>query len=183
MKKLTACIIIGLCIPAFTFGLGGGGIFWGESHVIPNYLFDGELQNTSAEFTYRGGYGYGVNRYGQRNGGFGMIISSVDTSAASIHGVFGGGMTGGQLRLGLLTLSANMYAGIGHLGGPLLGNRSGFAVLGEVNAEAGVRITSWMQVSVYGGMQGMSRFGAPSRVANTAVYSPVIGTRLTWGSF
>ncbi|AFG37155.1 hypothetical protein [Spirochaeta africana] len=183
MKRLLILITSGLLLSTAAYGLGGGGIFWGESTIVPEAVFDGELANTNAQFSYSGGYGYGVNQYGQRSGGFGMIIRSTEHSPEELFGVFGGGITGGQIRMGMLTASMNLYMGIGGFGGSMLPENGGLSVLGELTGEVGVRVLGWMQISMYGGMQGISRVGMPHRMADNVVYAPVIGTRLTWGSF
>ncbi|MFW5801562.1 MAG: hypothetical protein ACOCVC_05990 [Spirochaeta sp.] len=183
MKKTALFAVAGLLMSSAVFGLGGGGIYWGESTIVPRSIIDADLRNTDAQFTYTGGYGYGVDSYGQRTGGFGVIISSSESSPEELFGAFGGGITGTQMRMGPVTASLNLMMGIGGFGGSMVPRGGGLSILGEANAEIGVRVLGFMQVSLFAGLQGISRVGMPQRMYDSFVYAPVVGTRLTWGSF
>ena len=52
----------------------------------------------------------------------------------------------------------------------------------EADLEAGFAVLPWFQLSVYGGMQVIGGFD-PATLLQTALYSPVVGARFTWGGF
>lgn len=150
----------------FIFATGGGGIFYG------NYYFDSEFSNidlTTAEVF--GGYGYGTDRDGTRNGGFGLVMS--DPNDNSIHGAFGGVITGQETVIGSLIIGANLWAGFGY-------SHLGASGLGELNGEVGLAIFPWFQIQAYGGIQYIGPF---KDFFDAGIYSPVAGVRLVWGSF
>ncbi len=151
---------------------GGGGIFHGAYYPVQEY------SNVDRDVRVLGGYGYGADRRGTRHGGFGLVIHDEDTG--ELIGAFGGIISGSQLRSGPLTLSLNLWTGVGYVDPWYLGSRVELGYLAEATAEAGFRLLPWFQVSVYGGMHAVGSLD-PAYLISSARYTPVLGTRLTWG--
>ena len=100
-------------------------------------------------------------------------------------GGIGGVIVGQELRAGPFTIAANLWTGIGGVATSPRCPEGGYGVLfGELNLEAGIAVTRWMQVVAYGGMQAIANIAPGTRPGGDLfVYSPVAGIRLAWGSF
>ena len=169
---LTGFLLVAVVVAASAYG--GGGIFQATQMAIPGYT------NMDSVAEVQGGYGYGASRGGRRHGGFGLTVS--DTETGEFLGVFGGVISGWQTRTGPVTLSLNIWSGVGYASPDLIQAPAGVTFLGEANAEAGFAVLPWLQISVYGGYQAIGSFDPSTMFANTR-YAPVIGSRVTWGSF
>ena len=175
MKRITMVLVLTVVVTALASAYGGGG--WFNGHYFPM----DEFTNTSVEAEINGGYGYGVGRDGSRYGGFGMVIHD-HARPEEVIGAFGGVITGRQFRGWPFTLSANLWTGIGYLNPSFVSSSGGVGFVAEADVEAGLRILPWFQLSLYAGMQVISGFDLQSLV-DSAIYTPVIGARFTWGSF
>lgn len=171
MKRLImTAVLIGMVSAAFAYG--GGGLFSGHHVAYPGYY------SIDRGIEYSGGYGYGTDRDGRRSGGFGLVMNSSE----QFVGAFGGAIQGHQVRLGPVTLSANIWTGFGYLSPQISGSPISFGFVAEATAEAGFAVLPWLQLSFYGGAQAIGPFDLVHLV-DTVNYSPILGTRLTWGSF
>jgi hypothetical protein len=173
MKRILLSVTILLTISFGAFAYSGGGTFEGRFYPYPR------LSNTSVPASISGGFGYGTGRAGSRTGGFGLIIT--DSYTEEFYGAFGGLISGQQLRLGPVTGSINAWTGVGYLS-PRFGTDSGVAFYGELTGEVGVALISWMQASVYAGMNAVGTFEELLEF-HRSTYSPVLGLRFTWGRF
>jgi hypothetical protein len=174
IRRFLVAAVLVVCVTLSAAAYGGGGIFQAEHFVLPGYT------NAPGPAEVHGGYGYGASRGGRRYGGFGLVIKDQETGGFAAG--FGGVMTGRQLRRGPFTVSANLYSGIGHANADLLQSSSPVAFFAEANAEAGLAILPWLQISVYGGYQAVGPMDL-STMFPGAIYAPVFGTRVTWGNF
>lgn len=174
MKRLLILIGMTAIVAGAVFAYGGGGFFQGSYFGIPDWT------NIDREAEIVGGFGYGAGRDGERHGGFGLGIHDADSD--ELIGGFGGVISGSQLRAGPLTLSLNLWTGVGYVNPELTDANTGFGYFIEADADAGFAILPWFQLSVYAGMQAIGSF-EPSAIVSSARYTPVVGSRFTWGSF
>ncbi|MFW5777249.1 MAG: hypothetical protein ACOCZB_08190 [Spirochaetota bacterium] len=174
MKRTILVMGLVIAFAGGAFAYGGGGFFQGSYIAVPDYT------NIDRGAEVVGGYGYGTDRDGARHGGFGLAIH--DSSNDELLGGFGGVISGSQLRAGPLTVSLNLWSGIGFVNPELVRTRSAFGYFIEADAEAGFAILPWFQLSVYAGMQAIGSF-EPASIISSARYTPVVGSRFTWGGF
>jgi hypothetical protein len=174
MKRTAILITLVAIVAGAAFAYGGGGFFQGSFAPVPEYT------NVGVDAEIVGGFGYGASRRGARYGGFGLAVH--DSTNDELLGAFGGVISGNQLRAGPLTLSLNLWSGIGYVNPKVVGSSVGVGYLVEADAEAGFALLPWFQVSVYAGMQAIGSFD-PSALISSARYTPVLGSRLTWGHF
>ncbi|MFP4550469.1 MAG: hypothetical protein ACLFNT_06665 [Spirochaetales bacterium] len=173
MKRFVLILSILLIGSALAFAGGGGGVF--EGRMLPYRGW----ASTDLDATVGGGFGYGIARDGSRIGGFGLVVN--DEFDEELYGAFGGLISGRQYKMGPIVGSVNLWTGVGYVSPRLFdGNTVGY--VGELNAELGVLLVPWMQIAVYGGMQGMGSFYSEKWFSDFT-YSPVAGIRAVWGSF
>jgi hypothetical protein len=174
MRRFLVAIALVTLIGLSAFAYGGGGVFSSEQVVIEPY------NNIGLQLETHGGYGYGVDRRGIRTGGFGMVVYSDDQH--ELAGAFGGFITGAQQRIGPFTASINLWSGVGYIN-PVMIDIPGYAgFIAEANAEVGFAPLPWFQLSLYAGMQAFGGFDIAD-ILTQVRYSPVIGSRVTWGGF
>jgi hypothetical protein len=101
-RILVAAVAIAVLAAADAWAGGGGGA-GGVTHGC-QYLDNGWYSVDVSENTV-GGFGYGVNRRGERIGGFGLAFFSTDPSVEFEGGV-GGLINGQQISIGPLTAAA-----------------------------------------------------------------------------
>ena len=155
---------------------GAGGLTWGQQY------FDSQLSNHDFQSTFSGGYGYSVTRHGQRIGGFGLAVTSLPNG--SLDGGFGGLILGQEVHTGPFLLAVNLWTGFGGLSAdPALLTAGSLALFEELDLEMGLGFISWMEVTAYAGMQAITRVGAGHALFSGAMYTPVLGVRVAWGSF
>lgn len=174
MKRMIVILVATLVAAGSAFAYGAGGFFQGS------YLPIAQYSNVDGDAEVTGGFGYGADSRGTRYGGFGMAIH--DTGSGELIGGFGGVISGSQLRTGPLTLSLSLWSGLGYVSPRVVDSSVGFGYLIEADLEAGFALLPWFQVSVYAGMQAVGSLD-PSALISSARYSPVVGSRLSWGSF
>ena len=174
MRRAIALIGLMILVAAGAFAFGGGGFFQGTHVPLSEY------SNSEVMGQVSGGFGYGVDRGGSRYGGFGMVIEEIGDE--EFLGGFGGLISGRQFRTGPVTVSLNLWSGVGYVAPGLVEIPGQVGFLLEANAEAGVKLLPWMQVALYGGMQAIGGFD-PHRIFTDSIYTPVAGIRFTWGSF
>lgn len=175
MKRTTILALAFLSVAAAAgFAYGGGGAFSGASLPATDWT------NTGLRIAYTGGFGYGVTDDGHRIGGFGVGVSTEDGREL---GGFGGIINGQQVRIGPLTASVNTWIGVGGLSLPSGTPREFFGYFAEINGEIGLAVLPWFQVSGYVGMQAMGNLIPGDAFTGNAIYTPVSGIRLAWGSF
>jgi hypothetical protein len=159
-----------LTIAIFSFILvsgysSGAGAFTG------NYKFHTDFSSTNLTSAhYTGGYIYNTNKDGVVSGVFGLGISDEKNINS---GGFGGVISGYERTFGMIRIGTNVWAGIG-------GFNDKLSVLGEANLEVGLLLSSWFQIQMYGGIQGIT---PTSHFLEKGVYSPVTGVRIVFGSF
>ena len=173
MKRMTAVtgLLVMVAVAASAYG---GGFFQGAYFPVQHYT------NMNREAEIVGGYGYSADRDGSRHGGFGIAIH--DARSDELIGAFGGVISGSQVRTGPLTLSLSLWSGIGYVNPAVVHSPVRLGYFLEADAEAGFALLPWFQLSVYAGMQAMGSFDA-SALISSARYTPVVGSRLSWGSF
>ena len=169
---VTAVLMTASAFAAFAYG--GGGFFQATQMSFPTYSNIGNVAEVN------GGYGYGASRDGARYGGFGLAVT--DPATESLMGAFGGVISGRQMRTGPFTLSLNVWGGVGYVDPSYAAVPASVGFFTEASAEAGFAILPWMQLSVYGGYQAIGPFD-PALLFTGTRYAPVVGSRLTWGSF
>lgn len=180
--RIMKTVVIGaalLALPlSFAFAGGAGGVTWSDQRTLP------PLSNTGVGMSSVGGFGYGVTSAGQRTGGFGFALYS-GSGTDSIAGGVGGIIVGQELRLGPITAALDLWTGLGGISATYQGVESGYCILfGEADVELGAAVTPWMQLVLYGGIQGFADLTPGSGIgARLTRYAPVIGMRMAWGSF
>lgn len=163
---------------SFAFAGGAGGVMWSDQRYVSG------LASTTGQMSSVGGFGYGVSSGGQRTGGFGFALYS-PAGTDSLAGGVGGIIVGQEAHAGPFMAAINLWTGLGGISAAPNGVETGYAVLfGEANLELGAAVTPWMQLVLYGGLQGFADI-SPGKGIGTEVlrYAPVIGMRLSWGSF
>lgn len=178
-SKIVLAVLVVLALPlSFAFAGGAGGVTWSDQRYVPG------LSNSTVTSSEIGGFGYGVNAGGLRTGGFGYAIYS-PPGTQSLAGGVGGVIIGQEGRTGPLTLATNLWTGLGGISATFSGTQTGhFILFGEANIELGIAVTPWMQLSAYAGMQGIADVDPQTGVGTQlASYWPVVGMRLSWGSF
>jgi len=154
---------------------GAGGFTWGQE------ILDPTLSSANLDSSLLGVYGYGVSYAGRRTGGFALAVHS-DSASPAIEGGFVGGIAGQEFRQYPLLMAVNLWAGVGGLAaGRGVPPEGSFAVFGEVTAEIGFSLPG-MILSGYAGMQAMSAVSSAETFFTRAMYCPVVGVRLAWGS-
>lgn len=171
IKKILICLLTLLPLTAI-FSTGGGGIYYG------NYQYRESFSNQNLEdIYYYGGFGYGSNNNGIRSGGFGMVMFSKDLEESLFKGAYGGVITGREVVNGPIVIALNMWTGFGYSN---LENHKSVSAMMELNGEVGFVIFPWFEIELYGGIQLLSAF---TDIVDSAIYTPVIGVRVVWGSF
>ena len=174
MKRFAIAVALAFLVAVGAFAHGGGGVFSGEQLMIESY------NNIGVPLVAHGGYGYGASHDGIRHGGFGMVLASDEFD--TVAGAFGGIVTGAQRSIGPFMASINLWSGVGYINPDLLDIPGYAGFMAELTAEAGFAPLPWFQVSLYAGMQAFGGFDL-SEFLTQVRYAPVIGSRVTWGSF
>lgn len=187
MKKiLTVVILILIITNVWARGGGAGGTFFG--YQISTYPFlenSVQIPNNSLGLAYFGGFGWGADRNGIINGGFGMAVLD-PSNESGIAGGFGGAVNGFQILTWPVHLNLMSYTGFG---GIYSGNNaqypdSGFfAISEEIDIELGVPVFNWFMPIVYVGYQVAGNVIPGKMLSAFFSYTPVMGIRLAWGSF
>ena len=171
---LVAAVLVALPLAA-AGARGAGGLTWGQE------ILDPALSSADLGSSVLGAYGYGVNYAGRRTGGFALAVCS-DSAAPAVEGGFVGGIAGQEFRQYPLLMAVNLWAGLGGLtAGRGVPPEGSFAVFGEITAEIGFSLPG-MILSGYAGMQAMSAVSSSETFFTRAMYCPVVGVRLAWGS-
>lgn len=171
MTVIALCAIPGLA--AFAAG-GAGGVGFGVQY------FDREMSSANLLLQYATGYGYGVSREGERIGGFGTGFYSDDGKAA---GGVGGIIIGHEWKGGPFTAALTFWGGIGAASRNVGIAAPSVILFGEADAELGIRLVRWMQLTMYVGMQGWGRPFHQVFYDTAGLYTPVYGFRIGWGAF
>ena len=171
IKKIFICLFTLLPLTVI-FSTKGGGIYYG------NYQYREKFSNQNLEDTYYyGGFGYGSDKNGIRSGGFGMVMFSRDTEESLFKGAYVGVITGHEVVNGPIVIALNMWTGFGYSN---LENHESVSGMMELNGEVGFVILPWFEIELYGGVQLLSAF---TNIMDSAIYTPVFGARVVWGSF
>jgi len=163
---------------SLSFAGGAGGVTWSDQRPVSG------LYSASVPTSTVGGFGYGVSRGGTRTGGFGFALYSAP-GGDSLSGGVGGFIVGQEGHAGPFTAAVNLWTGLGGVSQAIGGvDTSALVLFGEANLELGMAVTPWMQLVLYGGLQGLADV-SPGRGIGSQIltYAPVIGMRLAWGSF
>jgi len=160
-------------------GGGAGGVTNGCQYLdLDHCLYSHDIEQLTV-----GGFGYGVDRHGERIGGFGLAFFSADP-AVEFEGGVGGVINGQQVSIGPLTAALVAWTGIGCLATDVPGIAGTWITLFlEADVEVGWAITRWMQVTGYAGMQLLTNLSPGDPFAGLLFYTPVVGARIAWGSF
>jgi hypothetical protein len=158
------------------FARGAGGFTWGEQY------FEAELSNVDLGARITGVYGYSVTWGGQRYGGFAMAIHS-DTTMPALEGGFVGAIAGQEGRMGPLMAAVTLWTGFGGMNVPPMYQVPGsLALVAELNVELGFGFLPGVMVTGYAGMQAIVPVSLDQGVIGNAMYTPVLGMRVAWGS-
>jgi hypothetical protein len=169
MQKLLIAVVLLAAIPACIAMAGGaGGMGYGYQY------FDSQLSNVNLGMSYITGYGYGVNRFGNRIGGFGTALLSPEDAAGGVGGL----IMGQEWRAGPLVAAVTFWGGVG---GASYASDGFMLVFGEADLELGVRILPWMQLVAYAGYQAWGNTIPFYPFTKAFVRTPVFGIRLGWG--
>jgi hypothetical protein len=176
-KKVVVVAFALLAIPLVgAFARGAGGFTWGEQY------FDQSLSNFNIQTTYNGVYGYSITWGGQRYGGFAIVAHS-DATAPIFNAGFVGGIAGQEMRIGPFLVAINAWTGFGGMTtNPLYQGAGAFALFGELNLEAGFGFLPGIMVTGYAGIQAVAQVFPEESFVRNAIYTPVIGMRIAWGS-
>jgi len=155
---------------------GVGGFTWGQQY------FDADLSNVNLAVETNGVYGYTVTWGGQRYGGF-VLAAHSGITVPELHGGFVGGIAGQEARLGPVVLAVTAWTGFGGMNlDPLTGRDGSFSLFGELTLEAGFGFLPGVQVTGYAGLQAIAPVLPGPSLIQGAVYTPVFGMRVAWGS-
>jgi hypothetical protein len=185
MRNIKKLLIVTIIITLFSAPLmakGGGGTLWGTN---TDWIGGENLGVSNMGMTFTGGFGYGVARGGAKIGGFGMAVHNSEDSVTGdpyIAGGFGGAMLGSYGSAGRVSVAANLWLGVG--GFSIQNTGDFFGGFGQADIEVGFAVLKWFQISGYAGYAAiLPLIASPSALFASAKYTPVIGIRLTWGSF
>jgi hypothetical protein len=172
MSRLRPAVIAALLalLPvAAVFAGGAGGVGFGAQY------YDSSLSSADMGMAYISGYGYGVDRDGNRIGGFGMaLLSGLGLTAGGV----GGMLVGHEWTAGPFMAAISLLGGVG--GAAAYGG--GYMLLfGEAELEIGFRLLPWLQVVGYAGYQAWGNLipGVPFQAAR--LNTPVYGVRVGFG--
>ncbi len=161
----------------------GGGGAGGITHGFQYLELEGDWYSADVQENAVGGFGYGVNRRGERVGGFGLAFYSEDP-AIEFEGGVGGLINGQEFSIGPLTAAVMAWTGIGCLKTDVAGMSGSWTTLFlEADVEIGGAVTRWMQVTGYAGMQLMTNLSPGEPFEGMLFYTPTVGVRIAWGSF
>ena len=165
---------------AWAHGGGGAG---GVTHGFQYLELNRGCYSVDVRENTVGGFGYGVDRHGERFGGFGLAFFSEDPSVVFEGGV-GGLINGQQFSIGPLTAAAVAWTGVGCLTTDVPGMAGSWITLFlEADVEVGWALTPWLQVTGYAGMQLMTNLSPGDPFEGMLFYTPTVGVRIAWGSF
>jgi hypothetical protein len=183
MNRIFAGALAIAALAASSAWAGGGGGAGGVTHGFQYLELDRGLYSLDLQENTVGGFGYGVNRNGERSGGFGLAFFSDDPSIV-LEGGVGGLINGQQFSIGPLTAAAVAWTGIGCLRTDVPGIAGSWVVLFlEADVEIGWAITPWLQLAGYAGMQLMTNLSPGDVFEGMLFYTPTVGVRIAWGSF
>lgn len=176
---IAAAIVIGAATGAWAGGGGAGGLTNGTQYLdLDRCLYSHDIEEVTV-----GGFGYGVDRHGERVGGFGLAFFSADPAIVFEGGV-GGFINGQQFSIGPLTAAVVAWTGVGCLTTNVPGIAgTWYTLFLEADVEVGWAVTRWMQVSGYAGMQLLTNLSPEDPFQGLLFYTPVVGVRVAWGSF
>jgi hypothetical protein len=154
------------------FARGAGGFTLGQQY------FDAQLSNKDLGASTTGVYGYNVTWGGQRYGGFAMALESDE-----LKGGFVGAIAGQEFRMGPFVTAMTLWSGFGGTDvTPLYSHPGTFALFGELSVEAGFGFLPGVMVTGYAGMQVIAAVLPDQGIISNAIYTPVMGVRIAWGS-
>jgi hypothetical protein len=171
--KIAAITLALVVLPlAGAFARGAGGFTWGQQY------FDAELSNADLGASTTGVFGYNVTWGGQRYGGFAMAMH-----ADAFDGGFVGAIAGQEFRMGPFMTAVTLWTGFGGTNvTPLYSLPGTFALFGELNFEAGFGFLPGVMFTGYAGMQVLAAVLPDQGIISNAIYTPVLGVRIAWGS-
>ncbi len=172
MKK-RFIIAMGVLLATAPFAMAGGAGGCGFAMQNPTLGPSNTVMGMSSIM----GYGYGVSEHGERFGGFGAALLSAD---GETDGGVGGVMIGQELRAGPFVVAVTLWGGVG---GAAYREAGYMLLFGEADAEVGVRLLPWVQLTFYAGYQAFGNMVPGVPMSSMYIYSPVMGVRLGWGSF
>jgi hypothetical protein len=176
-RIIVLAAVLGVLPLSVVFAGGAGGVTWGQELVDPS------LSNFGLQTAFSGGYGYGVNRDGQRIGGFAVSLNTI-SAGPSFGAAFVGVITGQEVHLGALVGALNLWTGIGGMSAnPVLNTPDCFALFGELDLEVGFGFTRAMRLTGYAGIQAIVSVMEGQPLFQNVIYAPVLGLRMAWGSF
>jgi len=175
--KVSGIVALLVLLPlAGAFARGAGGFSWGEQY------FDPSLSNVNLGATFNGAYGYTVTWGGQRYGGFALAAHS-DAIVPAFYGGFVGGIAGQEMHTGPFMAAITAWTGFGAITvNPVTQGPGAFALFGELTLEAGLSFRPGITFTGYAGMQVIAQVFPEQQIAQNALYSPVVGMRIAWGS-
>ena len=176
-RKIVAVALALAVLPlAGASARGAGGFTWGQQY------FDTQLSNADLGASTTGVYGYSVSWGGQRYGGFAMAVHS-DATSPALDGGFVGAIAGQEFRMGPFLTAVTLWSGFGGTNiTPLYSLPGTIALFGELSFEAGFGFLPGVMVTGYAGMQAIAPLLPGQGIIGAAIYTPVMGVRVAWGS-
>ena len=176
-------ILVGVSLSGWADGAGGVllGYYAGSHPLAIRY----QIPSNGGELMYFGGFGYGVERHGVLNGGFGIALLDTD-AAIGVAGGMGGFISGLRLLRVPFHVALVSWTGVGGIFAGKSGPNAGlgyFVGFQEADLEVGLPLASWFMPTVFVGYQVTGNLipGLPLRERVT--YAPVAGIRISWGRF
>ena len=149
---------------------GAGGVGFSGQYFHPS------LSNMDLGMSSITGFGYGVGPDGSRIGGFGTAFFSASSDTA---GGVGGMLIGHEWGSGPVVLAFTLWGGVG--GGGWSANGYMLAY-GAAQAELGIWLLPWMQLTAYVGYEAMGNVVPGVPFSRALLRTPVLGMRIAWGS-
>lgn len=163
-----------------------GGIYYGIQ-TTSSLISKINLPEESNDLLYFGGYGYvSFNDYIFGGFGFALLNNSLSISYNDIGGGFGGIISGMRVIDSVLQLNLLLWLGLGGIGILNTSNfidikETYFAAYAELTLEAGIKLSPWMGLFVYGGYQIIGNLIPGVAFQEFRNLTPVLGVRLCWG--
>jgi len=160
------------CYSAFAFS---GGLFY--EFQMPFFEFSNSVLNCH----YIGAYTYSLTPGFQQTGWFfGGLVSTIDPAVNVLGGLVTGVLLAQEIRIGIISLVFSIWPGFGIDVSDLGHYPAHLYLWGEAQVGLNVFISSWMQVGVYGGLQGFGNLFPLVPFQEYAFYSPTIGFKVIW---
>lgn len=146
---------------------------------------EGIKADNNLDFTSFGVKTYTTTKWGLRiGGGISILVSSselIEGENSSIYGgIFAGGFLGQELRIWQITLSINLFLGVGASISNLWSSPRHIDYFGEINVDTGFFILENFSITAFAGFQSIGNLFPQFPGTAYLMYYPVWGIALTW---